>query len=269
MQKLPLKILRDYQNPTDPTRIDLALRAREIRQLLCDRYIRRGINPARKVSAALGAVSINDCDRNVTQRLVQVGLRVEERIESDTQDQHRESGFDLKDTRKFSPKFLKNAVHECTSSRRRGALGLLTRSRDARMLSSFSAASINDCDRNVTQRLVQVGLRVEERIESDTQDQHRESGFDLKDTRKFSPKFLKNAVHECTSSRRRGALGLLTRSRDARMLSSFSAASPASAIVKASRTNTGFQESSMGVPLTVWSTRAVKYQVPGNSAPQA
>ena len=62
MQKLALKILRDYQNPADPARIDFALSAREIRQLLGDRDIRRGVNAAREVPAALGAIAIDNGD---------------------------------------------------------------------------------------------------------------------------------------------------------------------------------------------------------------
>src|SRR6516165_6040841 len=184
MQKLPLKILRDYQDSADPSCIDLALRAGEIWQLLCDCYIRRGVDPAREVLAALRAVAINDGDGNVPQRLIQIGLRVENCIESDTEDQYRESRFYLEDTAKLPSKHLKNAVHECASPRRRGAPGLLIRSRDVRMLSSLHATS------------------------------------------------------------------------------------PARATVKASRTSTDFQERSIGVPLTVWSTRAVRYHVPGSSAPQ-
>src|SRR6516162_10640179 len=112
MQKLPLKILRDYQDSADPSCIDLALRAGEIWQLLCDCYIRRGVDPAREVSAALRAVAINDGDGNVTQRLIQIGLRVENCIESDTKDQHRESRFYLEDTAKLLSKHLKNSAHE-------------------------------------------------------------------------------------------------------------------------------------------------------------
>src|SRR6516164_10739552 len=102
MQKLTLKILRDYQDSADPSCIDLALRAGGIWQLLCDCYIRRGVDPAREVSAALRAVVINDGDGNVTQRLIQVWLRVENCIKSDTKHQHRESRFYLEDTAELS-----------------------------------------------------------------------------------------------------------------------------------------------------------------------
>src|SRR6516165_2725265 len=184
MQKLPLKIFRDYQDPADPSRVDLALRAGEIRQLLCDCYIRCGVDPAREVLAALRAVAINDGDGNVPQRLIQIGLRVENCIESDTEDQYRESRFYLEDTAKLPSKYLKNSAHEFASPRERCALVSLVPTRDARTLSSLHATS------------------------------------------------------------------------------------PARATVKASRTSTGFQDRSIGVPLTVWSTRVVRYHVPGSSAPQ-
>src|SRR6516165_431468 len=141
MQKLPLKKFWDDQDPADPSCIDLALRAREILQLLCNCYIRRGVDPAREVSAALRSVAINDGDGNVTQRLIQIGLWVENCIESDTKDQHRESRFYLEDAAKLLSKHLKNSAHEYASPRERCALGSLLPARDARKLSSFQATS--------------------------------------------------------------------------------------------------------------------------------
>src|SRR5258706_13547451 len=127
MQELALEILRDHQDPIDSARKALALCAREVGQYFCNCHIGCGVNAAGKVSAALGSIAIDHGDRNVAQRFIQIGLRVKQRIERDTQNEHREGRLDREDAAKLLPEYIEKSAHGIASPRRCGAAWPLLR----------------------------------------------------------------------------------------------------------------------------------------------
>ena len=122
MQKVALEILRDHQDAVDPARKDLALRARDVRQYLRDRDVGSGVDPTGEVAAALRSVAIDDGDRDVAQRLIQIGLGIEQGIERGAQDEHGKGRLDRKDATNFIAKSVQKAAHDGTSASGCGAL---------------------------------------------------------------------------------------------------------------------------------------------------
>src|SRR5262249_16469407 len=114
--------------------------------------------------------------------------------------------------------------------------------------------------------LVEIGLRIKHRVDRDRQDEHRENRSQREDAPELATEDVERRLHA-------GALATAAAARPdalrARMISSHIAVTPASTSPKAQRISTGFQERSPGVPRIVWSMRAMRYQVPGSSAPQA
>ena len=112
MQKLPLEILRDDENTVGLARMDFALRTGEVRQHHGDRNVGRGIDPAGEIPACLGAVAVDHRDRHVAQSLVQIGLRIEERVERSAKHHHGERRSLGEDAAKLAAEGVEEPVHK-------------------------------------------------------------------------------------------------------------------------------------------------------------